>query len=193
VIGALVILFDLVQPAYDSVSQLKGEVAGQQAYLETEKQAVQKAQDLITQYQSQSQSAQNVGLSLPSSQDMAGALAQIYGLAQNNNLVIQIAAVSAPTLLVTQTKGATNAGGAAAATAKGSDGISKPIGTYTLQLTANGSYESVRGFIAGLESNIRIFDVKGFLVGQSQGAGGAHAANQNFFTYTITVATYYQT
>ena len=76
VVVALVLLFDLVEPEYNNLTMLKGEVAGEKAFLATEKNAIAKAQTLIDQSKNQSQSETNTMLALPSGPDSAGAIAQ---------------------------------------------------------------------------------------------------------------------
>lgn len=180
VVAALLMFFDLVQPAYSSVFALKAQVAGEQAFLVSETQAVQQAQQIISQYQNEGQGVTNLGLALPSGQDIAGALAQVYGLAANNGILIQSVSVGTPTL--------------ESGTAPGT--LVAPLGTYSLQLAAQGSYESMQNFITGLETNIRIFDLQNFSISRGSqataGTGKASDVTPDYFTYNITVATYYQ-
>ncbi len=176
IVVALVVLFDLVQPEYGNFQTLKGQLAGEQAFLQSETTAVAQAQTLISQYQGQSASAQTAALAVPTGEDLAGALAQVYGLAANSKgLVIQTVGVSAPALQ-SQTASSTQ--------------LVQPLGTITFQISAIGSYEALQDFLSGLETNVRIFDIKGLSVAPANGATGK---SQDFFTYNLTVATYYQT
>lgn len=185
VILALVLFFDLVQPEYGNMEALKGQAVGQKAFLASETTAVAQAQQLISEYQSQSQGEQNAALAMPTGADIAGALAQAYGIAQANNIVIQTISVSTPTLEApaTPTDGTTL-----------SD-LVKPLGTLTLQITAAGSYESLQGFLSGLETNIRIFDLKGISIQPAAGAASGKGVpiTQDLFTYALSFAVYYQT
>jgi Tfp pilus assembly protein PilO len=174
IVVALVVLFDLVQPEYANLETLKGQLAGEQMLFQTETQAVAQAQTLISQYQSQSQSSQTAALALPTGEDLAGALAQIYGLAANNGITIQTVSVSAPTLQQ-QTASSTN--------------LVQPLGTLTFQIAAVGSYESLQNFLSGLATNVRIFDVKSISLNP---VGGTTGKSGDLFTYSITVASYYQ-
>jgi Tfp pilus assembly protein PilO len=175
-IVALVVLLELVEPAYASFQTLKGELAGEQAFLATETQAVAQAQTLVNQYQGQSQSAQTAALAVPTGEDLAGALAQIYGLAANNGIVIQTVGISAPTLQ-------------AQSAASSSTDLVQPLGTLTFQLSAIGSYESLKSFLSGLATNVRIFDVQSLSISPGAGTPGTSG---DIFNYSITVATYYQ-
>jgi Tfp pilus assembly protein PilO len=190
VVIALVALFDLIQPAYANMMMTKGQIAGAQSFLTTEKTAVAQAQQLISQYQNQSQSSQSTMLALPSGPDAAGAVAQIYGLAQNNNITIQTIGISPPTLeQVTQPS---TGGSGTASTVQ----IIKPLGQIVLQITAAGSYENLKSFLMGLETNIRIFDVQGISITPAQTpvvvGKNLNTVSPDLFTYNIKVVTYYQ-
>jgi hypothetical protein len=188
VVVALVVFFDVVQPEYGVIAQVKGQIAAENNLLQTESSTVGAAQKIIAAYKGQTGGQGTIDLAMPTTQDIAGGAAQIYGLAQNSGLAIQSLAISPPT--VSQPSSPV-AGGASAAT-------TKPVGTFSFQIAANGSYESLKNFLSGLETNIRIFDLKGLTVTPeqvTQGASGGRnpVGNQDFFTYNLTVATYYQT
>ncbi len=171
-IVALVLLFDLVQPEYANFQTLKGQLAGRQAFLDSETTAVAQAQTLISQYQGQNASEQTATLAMPTGEDLAGALAQIYGLAQNSGVAVQTVGISAPTLQ-SQAASSTN--------------LVQPLGTMTFQISATGSYESLQNFLSGLATNVRIFDVKGLNIVSPAGVTGK---TSDVFSYNITVAAY---
>lgn len=183
VVIALVVFFDFIMPEYANIMQSKGQISAENGIYETESQAVTAVQNVIDQYKQQQGSGEAIALSLPDDQDVAGALAQVYGIAQNNNVAIQSISVSSP--MIQAPIGAS--GGEASSTAS-------PIGSFSLQLSAAGSYENFKNFISGIETNIRIFDVRGVsLSSASQVAPGKNGAGtQDFFNYSITVETYYQ-
>jgi Tfp pilus assembly protein PilO len=174
IVLALVLLFDLVEPEYTNFQTLKGQLSGEQAFLQSETTAVAQAQTLISQYQSESASEQTAALAVPTGEDLAGAVAQIYGLAANEGIVIETVGISAPALQ---------------ANAASSTQLVQPLGTITFQISAIGSYESLQNFLSGLQANVRIFDVKGLSIASANGAAGK---SQDLFNYNITVVTYYQ-
>lgn len=194
VIVALVVFFNMIQPEYGNVQSIKAQVMGEAALLDRVSHSVDQVKQLVGNYQSQSAGASSVALAMPTGADLAGAIEQIYGIAQANGIGIQSIGVSAPTL-----EARTAAGGAGASTAGGSASSSaplvRPIGTISLQISAVGSYENLKNFLSGLETNVRIFDVKGITLSPQTGLAGSRSAfsGQDSFTYNITVATYYQT
>lgn len=183
VVIALVLFFDLVQPEYADFEQTKGTLAGENQLYQTESQAVNTAKKIIAQFQQQVQGEQTVGLAMPTREDIAGALAQVYGLAASNGVNVQGVSISSPTIQPAPAGGTTGA-------------ATKPIGSFSLQVSAVGSYESMTSLISGLETNIRVFDVKNISLAPAQtNAAVAKGApvTQDLFTYNITVITYYQT
>jgi Tfp pilus assembly protein PilO len=181
-VAALIVYFEMVQPAYGNLEAAKGKLAGEGQMLQNEANTVGQVQKLITAYEGQASAEAALAAALPTGKpDLAGAIAQIYGLAQANSLTIGNLGVSVSTPI------------GAAAQAVGAAGSSvpvSPLGTVAFSLTANGSYENFLNFISGLESNLRLFDIRQVSV-QPAGAVGKSAV-QDYFTYTVTVNVYYQ-
>lgn len=194
IILALMVLFNFIQPAYTSVQALKGQLAGQQSLLSTEKQAIDQANQLLATFQNQSDAEQAIALAMPGQPDVAGALSQIYGIGQNAGLVIKTMNVSSPTLQ----KSAPAASGGS--TPSGGVNLIKPIGNMTFTVSAQGTYEAFKTFVRGIETNIRIFDIANFTIApytqqaSFAGAKGFPASSgRDFFSYTMVIAVHYQT
>jgi hypothetical protein len=185
-IVALVVYFEMIVPAYASLQKDKGQAQSQQALLDNEKKVVDQVKKLIDAYKSEASSTQAIGLALPVGQNTAGALAQIYGIANNAGFSIQSTGVT--TQAITKTT-ATPAAGANIKSAATTGSIAHPAGTVSFQIIGNGSYESLKTFLAGLENNIRFFDVTGISIQEATLGKGSIPDN---FNYTITVVTYYQ-
>ena len=184
-VAAFVVFFDLVQPAYGNLMTAKGTLAGEQALLQNEASTTAQVNAIISTYSSESADLQSVGQILPSGENIAGAAAQVYGLASADNIGIQMMSmsVSAPT------QGAARTVGGAAGLAAGL--AVRPTGTIALSLTASGNYESFRNFLSGLETNTRIFDVKQLSIQPAITMVGNQKAT-DFFNFQLTVDTYYQ-
>lgn len=188
VVVALVVFFDFIQPEYQNIQALKGKLIGEQNFLASEAAAVQQAQEIISTYDNQSQGAANIGLAMPTGKDVAGAIAQIYGIAANNNINVTAVTVSAPTLEPkTTADGDAGNGGAGSLM-----GIVKPLASISFEVSGQGSYENFKNFLSQIETNIRIFDITNLKIDPVAGTSGAKPGNQDLFTYAITVATYYQ-
>ena len=62
----------------------------------------------------------------------------------------------------------------------------KPVGVVNAQVRVTGPYASFKAFLANIETNIRVTDISSLVVtpiGQ---------ANQDFYGFDLTLATYYQ-
>jgi hypothetical protein len=193
-VAALVIFFDLIQPAYGDLQQKKGQQISNQDLLNSEQQVVTQAKKLLSQYESESQAQASLALAMPSGPNIADAIAQIYGIAQNDGMTIQSTGISAPVVAPRNQAQSQGNGGANAPVSLTASEIVKPMGTIAFQLTAAGTYDNFKNFLMDLETNIRIFDVTGLsisTVAPQSGTSGASAA-QGTFTYTLAVQTYYQ-
>ncbi len=185
-IAAVVAFFDLVQPEYNAAKNLQSQQIGEQNYLTTQTATVKQVQTVLNAYQNDAQNATNVNLAMPSGEDVAGALAQIQGIAENTGIAITSISATPPRLRVAQLPAAASAT---------STQLMKPLGTFTFTLAASGSYEQFKSFLQDLETNIRIFDVQAVTLQQGSAAvvSGKTVTTRDIFNYSITVATYYQT
>lgn len=190
IVAALLVFFNLIQPTYGDLQQQKGTEISTQNFLTNEQQTVDQAKKLIRQYKDQGQAQSNLALAMPAGPSVAAALAQVYGIAQNNNVAVQSISVGVPTL-VPQTRAS---GGNASTSVQGAQ-LVKPMGTFSFQVAAAGGYENFKSFLSQLETNIRIFDLAAFSLQPAQGlaAGGRGAgAASDFFTGNLTVTAYYE-
>lgn len=179
VVAAFVILFDLIQPTYAELRVLKGKQLSSETFLENEQAIVNQVKKLVTQYENQGETETSLSLAMPSGPNVASALAQVYGIASNNNIVVSSIGISAPNAVL---------GGRGGAAAQ----VLKPMGTFMFQVTAGGSYENLKNFLAQLETNIRIFDVTSFSMQPAVVASGKGGAASDFFNYNFSVMAHYQ-
>lgn len=189
--AAFLVFFNMVEPAYNDVEHEKGVAASTAALLETEQQIVSQAQSLLSQYSSNSAAENNLALAMPSGPNLSSALAQIYGIAQNNGITIQSMNFTAPSVQAQTQQAATGNSASPFSIQK----LIKPVGTFSIQLIAAGSYENMKNFLAQLETNIRIFDLA---LLSFQGSLPPLTAARNApapvdsFSYNMTLTTYYQ-
>jgi hypothetical protein len=186
ILAAFVFFFDLLRPAYSDAKALQSQQLGEATYLKNQTTLVGQVQATLNTYQNEAQEAANVGLAMPSGEDIAGALAQIQGIAANNNISINNISVTPPEIQIQTTAGTADAS---------SSDLLKPLGSFTFKLAASGSYESFQNFLSELETNIRIFDVKTVSIqpAVAVAAGAKSVPSPDAFNYAVTVATYYQT
>ena len=184
-VGAFIVFFELVQPSYGDLMVLKGKFAGEQVLLQNESSTIAQVGKVITAYGTQSAAQAAISAALPVGQDISGAAAQIYGLADANHITIQNTSisVSAPQSAAIRQ--------AATANTSGVNLTLRPTGTIAFAISAAGRYEDFVNFVSGFETNMRIFDVRQVSIQPLPPIAGK-PANQDSFTYLITVAAYYQ-
>ena len=179
-IAAFVFYFDLIVPAYGDMQMLKGKELSEQDFFSQESNTIQQVQKLIAAYESQSQAQSMVALSIPSGQDISGALNQIYGIAALNNISVQNMSISLSSVLPKSGSSVTNA----------SSPLVKPMGSVSFAVAAGGSYEDFKNFLSEIETNVRIFDVKNLSVQPVLQSG---STIKDAFNYNLTIMAYYQT
>ncbi len=178
-VGAFVIFFDFVQPAYGDLMATRGQLSSQQQTLDNESKTITQIKAVVAKYADQVDAQNQVGAALPMGANLANAVTQIYGLAQANGISVQNIGISVAN---------TGSGARSAPTA---NLAVRPTGTIAFAVSAVGPYEGFLSFLSGIETNLRIFDVKQISI-QSTPSTGAKAAVQNLFNYNVTVNTYYQ-
>lgn len=170
-IGTLVVYNSFVKPAYEKTEEKRLKLMLQQATEEQLKSALEQVKKLYTEYQDADILQETISLILPKEYDLPNVVAQITGLAKNNNLVIE--SLSSRQLAIKPSI---------------DPALIKGLGTLRFDIRLVGDYKSFKAFLEQLESNIRLINLFDLKMEQFAGAPG-----QNIFLYTITVDTYYQT
>lgn len=187
-VGSIVIYFQLIQPAYGETLKLKSTKASLQSFLDKEKQAIDTVKQLISDYNTKNEKIQQtVSLVLPTEPDVSGAVTQLYGLSQNNNLQFKDVKISVPGLssVSSQAKGLDPSNLALA--------LQRPIGTLSLSTVLVGSYDDFKEFLSQLQSNIRIFDIKTLSMSPVINIGKDKTPQViEKYTFSFSVSTYYQ-
>lgn len=178
-IATFIFYFDVIVPAYGDMQTLRGRAASEQGLLSQEASTTKQVQELVASYSNESQTAGSVALTLPSGEDISGALTQIYGIAATNNIGIPTMSISLSPVVASST----------AVVNASVPSIVKPLGSISFVITANGSYEDFKNFLAEIETNIRIFDVKNVSI---QAPLQNSTSSQDNFNYNVTIVAYYQ-
>ncbi len=180
IVGAFVIFFELIRPAYEDAQTIRSEVISRETFVHDQEDAIAQVQQLIQSYQSETGVQESVDRALPGSPDFAGALYQLNGIATGNGIGLSTLSVSAPSLASNRPDPATSSSSASVA-------LVKPVGTVSFQVKLTGRYEDLKAFLADLEDNIRIFDVQSLSVQQAGTKPGV-----DLYTVDMSITTYYQ-
>ncbi len=189
-VGTIMLYFQFIQPAYENVQGIKAGLLSEGAFLRDEESVIQQVKNLISSYQSQTQIQQAVSIALPIQEDVAGAIAQISGIATQSAMSITSMNVSTVAPQIKQ-KAASGVAGAPAEDSFQST-LQKPIGTTSLKITLVGGYENLKSFIALLETNLLVFDVKSISLKPLAQASNTKIIVRDAFEYEVAVTTYYQ-
>ncbi|MDP2741601.1 MAG: hypothetical protein Q8O66_02880 [bacterium] len=177
-VASLIVYFNLIVPAGDEEQRIKAQAISREDFVKNQQAAISQVQKLISSYKGEGELRDVVSSVLPLSPDLAGAFAQLSGLAQVNKLLIQNVTVGIP---INQNAQVNNNAGAAV-----SQPLARPFGSVDFQMKVVGSYGDFKSFLKNLETNIRIFDVKKITLESPV------KPNQEIYNYDLTVGTYYQ-
>jgi len=170
IVVSLIMYATLVRSAYDSMVNLRSELASQSNLLDVQSEAITQVKSLVAQYQSVAKLEDQLALALPTEEAVSGVMAQLNAIAQSNGASIQSVGItylpikSAATSLT----------------------FARGIGTLQLEMKVLSSYESFKRFLQGLETNIRIMEVRSVKIDP------VSSISQDLYVYTLTVDTYYQ-
>ena len=168
-IVAVAVYTFFVRPAYDEIILLRGELSSKNQFLQEQKNAIGRVNELILQYRGAGKLQDTISLSLPLAENLSSVFDQLRILASMNGLLVEIFNVK-PLALQSLARGP----------------LVKNVGTLELSVRLVGSYGAFKDFLRNLENNIRVMDLQTVRV-EHVGAGGS-----DLFAYNITVNTYYQ-
>lgn len=171
-VAALFIYGLFIKSEYTAIGQLRAKLIGQRALFQEKQQAIAKVESLIKQYQGAGRLQDTIALSLPNKEDLASIFNQLQALADFNGLSIEIFNVQSlpikPASSPTQLRA----------------GLVKSLGTLRLSLRVAGTYDGLKGFLRGLETNIRVMDLVNLKI---------ESVAKGVLLYNLVVDSYYQT
>jgi Tfp pilus assembly protein PilO len=179
-VAALAVFMSFVRPSYKAAETIKSEKLSKENVLENQKKTVEQVQKIIQQYKGNTTLQTVASQALPPTKNESDAVYQLGRLAIKHQLGLQSVAVQNPGTRAT----APAARGPRVAT---STAILKPVGVLHVQARLTGTYASFRSFLSDIETNLRIMDVASISIAP------VGRSNQDFYTFDITVAMYYQT
>lgn len=169
-VSALVVYALLIRGQYGAIQELRGRLEAKSGILEIEVKAMEQVKNLVVSLKSLSSVSNALSLSLPQEEAVSSAVAQLNSLAQLNGVVLQGVGMSHLPMIPAPVKLS----------------FAKGMGALRMDIKFVGSYAAGRDFIAGLERNIRIMDVKNLKMETASKTG------QDLMSYSLTVDTYYQ-
>ena len=166
-VGAVLVYSNLVRPAYDEAKHTQGELVSKDKNFQEFQDIFNKLKDIFSAYKDYSDVQKNVSLALPLNAEVAQVLFQVTKLASLNDLTLQL--VDVKELAITPSKSS----------------LINPIGTVMFDLKMSGTYESLKNYLANLESNLRIMGINGLRIEKIPNVS-------TIFNYSVEVYAYYQ-
>lgn len=169
-VSALVVYALLIQGQYGAIQELRGRLEAKNEILEIETKAVEQVKNLVVNLKSVANISNALSFALPQEESVSSVVAQINSLSQLHGVVLQGVGISYLPMIPPPVKLS----------------FAKGMGALRLDIKFVGSYSAGRDFLADLERNLRIMDVKNLKMESASKTG------QDLMSYSLTVDTYYQ-
>lgn len=169
VIAAFFVYSNFVKPEYDTVSQLRSELALKTDTLSRYETSFLKLQNMLGG-QNIGQLKDSVSRILPNEVNNGYLMAQIVGFAKLNNLSIVSVSNSFEPIVASKSR------------------IIKSVGVLKTKVVVNGTYGGVKTYVQQLENNLLLMDVVGFGAEPKK-----EKSEAGYLEYSITITSYYQT
>jgi Tfp pilus assembly protein PilO len=169
-VSAMLVYALLIVPSFRDVQRLRAEVAKLTSTLADQKQAVADLEQLLLEFESLAAARQIFSLTLPNDPRAPQVVNTVRGLAEISGVIltsIQVDTVPFRSL--------------------GGPRFVRNIGSLRARITLDGSYDGFKNFMAQLERNVRLMDVKNVIVRTTAGDPTGRALG-----YDVTFDAYYQ-
>ena len=140
--GTLVVYGNLIQPELQRALAKRSEVHSKSTVFRNQREAAARVQELIAQLRGVQDVQQTVTLMVPLRPEVPQALAQMQAVARVSGAQIRSFAVK------------TNPFEASA------EPLVKRLGVLETTLSASGTYEALKGFVRGVETNARLMNIR---------------------------------
>jgi Tfp pilus assembly protein PilO len=187
--GALVFVF--IVPLWSSVKTLQREIGVKKQEVSKVEELLAKTRQLQKEYQEVEKEAAKIFLALPEEEDIPHLLVQFEALAASNGLLLESIRFNQPV----QEKERISQGFPQSNLQKSSQS-KKTLSTFpslSVNVTVSGTYDAFKGYLAGLENNVRSIDVHSIQFATRQGEKEAKlSASWGIFEFNLGASVYYQ-
>ena len=168
-VGALIVYSVFLEPYYESINKLRGELVARKNALESQDAVIKGVKALLAEYEGKARVQDVLDETLPANESAATLVAQIEAITRGAGLSVQA--------LSTQTGPLRKVG----TTSEGA------VGTVELSMRLVGSYESFKTFLDWIETNVRLMDITDWR------AEPLAKNNANILVFSVTINAYYAT
>ncbi|MBI2075250.1 MAG: hypothetical protein HYZ07_02425 [Candidatus Harrisonbacteria bacterium] len=142
-IAALLTYAFFLRPLYDSVNVMRGELAAKSQLYDAQQRIMAKVNDLLAQYQGKAKIQDTISTTLPFEPAASFVVAQLQAIASGNGVAME----ELNTQLLPLDQPVVNI-----------DGL-KGIGRMRASAKLIGDYAGLKGFLQGVETNLRLMDL----------------------------------
>lgn len=152
--GAIFVYTRLILPEFAEINEKRGAVIAKEDLFENQKSAVDQVKEVITQSQGMDAIRETVSQAIPEDSHTTELIHQLNAIATANQASFTTFSIETPT------------------TQKGKNFLVKQLSTVRVQMALAGSYESLKGFLKGVETNVRIASIESAEIRPLPGSGG---------------------
>lgn len=170
-IGAAVIYSEFLTPAYDQITVLRGKKQAAEQELAATKAAIASIEELLKQYQSLTDLKDRFSLILPTAENSATVINQLYTMAQAHSIKIEsmsLQRIPPPKPVLEKTS------------------VRQDNSTLRISMRLAGDYFNAKDFFENMQRNVRMMDI-----GSIKVSGGA-GQNKDGLRYQVVFDVYYQ-
>ncbi|MEN9341874.1 MAG: hypothetical protein RIQ54_130 [Candidatus Parcubacteria bacterium] len=176
--GALVVYFTFIQGEYEATMIEKAQRDTRQQFVVEQTENIKKIQELINSYNDRTAAQHVVSVAVPVGPDTASLIAQMNTLASQYVLQFSSFTIANTSAAAVQNNQSSTRSGV-------TEAIRRPLGSLTFQVRLSGSYASIKSFLASIENNLRVMDVKTFSMSPVD-------PTRDSYTADVAITTYYQ-
>lgn len=169
IVGSVYVYGSYIRPTFAQIQQLRGERLAELSALNDLRVTIEAVTGLLREYQGVVEVEETLSLSLPLSEEITTLLNHVQGLGGMND--VRIISMSFQYQPIDR---------------EDNRSILKPVGSLRITAQIEGDYQSIKTFLEGIETNVRIIDIRSLRIG-----GGGVVANP-ILSGQLIVDAYYQ-
>lgn len=175
-IAALVVYGNFIKPKMAEVNKKRAIVFSKENFLKNQQASVAQIQSLIGQMQNTEKVKTSIALAMPGGTDVTQALNQLNAIARDNQVEFLSFSIGQGSI---QSK-------------PSSELLVRRVVELDVKISVLGSYENVKGFLEGVETNVRVSNVKKVSLTPLIKTGVGSAGGSGIYSMNIDFKIYYQ-
>ncbi len=164
-IGALIVVFQFIFPAYHRIQKLRGKLSAEVSLLKEQENAFSQVKRLSEEYKGMKNLENSLAIMLPLEPKLAEYLNQYYGLAEATGVTIQ--SLSQNELGIKPSK----------------NKLAKGLGRIRFKIKVVGFYNNLKKFIEAIETNVYLSNIEDLRIEPVKAGGKIYFVNLEIDNY----------